>query len=208
MITFMPVNNPLRVSHDCLLRMASEEVPGSWLAQDKWDGWRHQAYKDGGRWLHFSKGSGEQAKRMPPGWLLKQLYDLFADQDNIALDLEWMGPRCKDEIRIIHGPDWNGFVLIDLIWLNGTWLGHVPYSQRWANLGTIVSLAQQKAPAPNISVVRTVTEGWDKLFEESKKNPLLEGIVLKRANSLLIHGDKNPLWRKVKWREIREACIL
>ena len=47
------------------------------------------------------------------------------------------------------------------------------------------------------------------MFEESKKYPQYEGIVVKRATSTLLGGfaraDDNPGWWKVKYRDIKEA---
>ena len=47
------------------------------------------------------------------------------------------------------------------------------------------------------------------MFEESKRHPEYEGVVVKRANSKLLGGfsraEDNPCWWKVKYRDIKEA---
>jgi ATP-dependent DNA ligase len=205
-LAFRPINNPRRVSHEYLLRMAREEVPGSWLAQPKYDGWRCQGYKSGGQWSFYSK-SGEPSLKLPPQDLLGELAGLFAGQDGVALDMEWMGPRCKDELRARYGHGgYNGFRVFDLLYLNGLWLGDDPFSQRYANLKTIMELSKAKFEAPRIELAPAVDRGWDELFEECKRDDLTEGIVLRRAASKLVCREDNPFWLKVKWRSIHEKA--
>ncbi len=210
-LIWYPMHNPRRVPLDWLrMQAGGTEAAPTWLCQPKWDGWRHQAWKDGGRWLHFSK-DGEPAGRMPPPGLLKELYDLFADQDGIAVDAEWVGPRCHDELRAIGRPGWNGLVLLDLVYVNGAWQGRVPYAQRFANLRTMVALAKGRARSEGVSVVETVYSGFEGFFEESRRNPVLEGVVMKRASSLLLPGlldgkGQSHDWKKIKWRNVHEAA--
>jgi len=40
--------------------------------------------------------------------------------------------------------------------------------------------------------------------DTDENNPLLEGIVLKRADSPLVAKADNPFWYKVKYRDIHE----
>jgi len=207
LIPFRGVNDPRRVSQDFLKRMAQEEVPGSWLGQLKDDGWRDQQYKDEGAWSYYVKGTGQQATILPPKDLREELEYLFRDQDNLALDAEWMGPRQVEEIKNRFGHHKHWFRVHDLLYWEGVWQGRVPYRQRLANLRTLLELCQAKAgmKATRIQLVQTWDHDWDKLFEEAKKDALVEGVVMKRADSLLLpNGGDNPGWLKVKYRNIHE----
>ena len=206
-LMFRPMNNPKRISQDFLKRMALQEVPGSWLAQPKYDGWRCQGYKSDGAWQFYAK-SGEPSSKLPPQDLRDELAALFADQDGIALDMEWMGPRCVPELRNRYGVgNYNGFRVFDLLYVNGLWVGGDPFSQRYANLSTIMALSKAKVEAPRIEVVPAVDREWDKMFEESQKDDLLEGIVLRRATSKIVLAEDNPSWYKAKYRNIHEKTL-
>lgn len=205
-MNFRIINNPVRVSQDFLKRLSDAARPGEWIGQLKHDGWRRPAYKINGAWHFQSKTSGgEEGTRPIPSDLVREISTLFKDVDNLAIDMEWIGNRCKDELRAIYGAGYNGFRVFDLLFLEGKWLGEQPVSERLASLRTIYEVARAKNPAPRIELVESHDRGWDKLFEESKRNPLVEGIVLKKATSKLIPKGDNPQWIKVKWREIHEA---
>ena len=203
---FRVINNPVRVSQDFLKRLSDTSKPGEWIAQEKFDGWRRPAYKINGAWHFQSKTSGGEEGTTPlPPDLTRELSTLFGDVDNLAIDMEWIGRRCKDDLRVIYGAGYNGFRIFDLLFLEGQWQGATPLSQRLASLRTIYEVARSKNPAPRIELVESFDSGWDKLFEESKKNPLAEGVVLKKATSKLVPRDDNPLWIKIKHRNIHEA---
>lgn len=199
-------NNPVRITYDLLKELAGKEPAGKRKAQDKHDGWRRPAYKISGTWTLQSKGTGEQAAIPVPPDLMADLAELFIDLDNIAIDMEWVGPRNKDALRERYGCAYHGFRIFDIMYLNGQWLGNMPLSQRWDTLVTIYELCRAKRPhaARRIELVRTWDADWDKLFEETRKDPLLEGIVLKRSDSPLVGSADNPYWFKVKYRDIHE----
>jgi hypothetical protein len=199
-------NNPVRITWDLLKELSGKEPAGKRKAQDKEDGWRRPGYKISGTWTLQSKGTGEQAAIAVPPGLMKDLADLFFDFDNIAIDMEWVGPRNKDALRERYGKDYHGFRLFDIMYLNGRWLGDMPLSERWDMLVTIYELCRAKRPeaARRITLVRTWDGDWDKMFEETRKDPLLEGIVLKRSDSPLVGSSDNPYWFKVKYRDIHE----
>jgi len=205
MIRLRGINNPKRVSLDFLKSLCQTDAPGSRLAQEKWDGWRRPAYKIDGKWVFQSKSGGEEARKPLPPDLAAELAGLFPDSDNLALDMEWIGPRNKDAIKDRFGANYNGFRVFDLLYLNGLWLGDAPFSQRFQNLKTILTLAKAKHDAPHIELVKTVDTGWDKFYEECARDPLLEGVVVKKASSKLVQDGDNPQWVKVKYRDIHEA---
>lgn len=206
-LAFRPMNNPCRVSRDFLRRMDQEEVPGSWLAQPKYDGWRCQGYKSDGRWTFYAK-SGEPSGRLPPQDLRDELAALFADRDGMALDMEWVGPRCKDELRARYGAGgYDGFRAFDLLYLDGLWLGNDPFSRRYARLEAVMAQGKARVPAPRVELAPCADRGWDGMFEETTRDGLTEGVVLRRATSKIVLGGDNPGWLKVKWRNVHEKTL-
>jgi len=205
---FRKINNPKRVSSDFLKKLAQTKPSGSYLAQDKWDGWRRPLIKENGV-IRFANKGGEQARREMPSDLTEELSALLKNVDNVGLDTEWVGPRNKDAINATLGKNHNCIVVHDLHYLNGLWIGNQPASTRFANLTTLLELAKASCNAPRINLVRCWSKDWDKMFEDSKLNPLLEGVVIKDSSSLLgypwMSGEDNIGWFKVKWRDIHEA---
>jgi len=207
-IAFRYPDDPVRISQDRLKKLSDTRKPGSLLAQLKFDGWRCPMYKIDGRWQFYAKREGTTERdKPPPDHLVRQL-DALGLPDGVAFDGEWMGPR--DVYRVLTGKHY--FVLFDMMYFDGQWQGDVPFSQRVANLKTLIGLHRGKAKGDTslIEVAQTVDSNWNAMFEESKKNPLTEGIVLREADSWLIGDPRaakdNALWMKVKWRDIKEPA--
>lgn len=227
-------NNPVRVSVDLLKELAEEDrrrlardpaAKPTRISQDKWDGWRRGIYKflteeearaalrgsmgcSVGRYVFQSK-HGEEAKIAMPEDLVEELDELFADIDTFAMGSEWVGPRNKDALAAAYGKGYNGLRLFNLTWMNGQYLGASRDEQdRFQSLKTIYELCRAKRPdaARRIEVVRCWEHDWDRMFEENRSNPLLEGIVLKRCDARLVNKEKNPKWFKIKYRDIKEPC--
>lgn len=217
-------DNPTRISRDALMEL-DQERPGTWTAQPKYDGWRRPIYvhEDGRVTFHakYQDHTKEEAAKQPPAELVEEFKSL-AWPKGIALDVEWMGTRLKDELKGEHH-----FQIFDLLAMNGQFLENMPHAERLANLKTICELVRGKplpndrergilipssdlSLAPHVHLVQTVDRDLWKFFEEHEKNnPLAEGVVIRHAQSKLI-GDRwgatdNRLWHKIKWRNIKEA---
>lgn len=196
-------DDPTRITRDYLCEL-NESQPGTWLAQVKYDDWRRPAYRIGKDWNFGSKYGGAKAEIQPPPDLVREL-DSMGWPENIALDMGWMGRRCKDVLR-----GKNMLVVFDMLYLNGAWQGGVPFRQRYDNLKTIFEVARAKAKGPTDRIVLADLQDGDlvKLFDAQKQDPLSEGLVLRRFDSLLIgnfrNREKNPLWKKIKYRDIHE----
>jgi ATP-dependent DNA ligase len=82
----------------------------------------------------------------------------------------------------------------------------MPFRERFDTLTTIYELCREKRPgaAKRIELVRTRDHDWIQMYAETMRDPLLEGIVLKRADSRLVSKSDNPFWYKVKYRDIHE----
>lgn len=225
-MTFRFPDDPIRVSKEELSRM-DEEMPGTWIAQAKSDGWRRPGYlmngdvfpdgcplcpsgskKPGRHWHFFAKrGGGEEASRQPPVDLVEELSSL-AFPDNVAFDMEWMGPRMVDVLNGLHE-----FRIFDIQYLEGKWLGGLPFPERYAKLRTLFAAAQAAGRGSDrVRLVDVVDSGLVRFFDAQVGDPLSEGVVLRHGKSRLI-GDlrgarDNPLWRKVKYRDIKERALI
>lgn len=204
-------DDPNRISAQYLAQL-DQDPPGTFIAQPKYDGWRRPAYLFPDGWRFFAKrGTGEEAAKQPPDDLVKEFASLNWPP-GVALDMEWVGPRCKDDLLRRYGSrDYNGFRIFDMLYMNGEWIGGMPFGERLRNLETIFSLASGGSVSERIFVAPWTDRGLVQFFEQSKQDPLLEGIVLKRAKSRLeghpTSAKKNPQWFKVKWRDIKEPAL-
>lgn len=218
-------DDPSRVSQDELKRMDSQWV---WLAQMKSDGWRRPGYlmdgdsfpqgcplcplgrRQNGRHWHFyaKRGTGEEAAKQPPRDLVEELEALDLPS-NTALDMEWMGPRMVDEL---HGR--HEFRVFDIHYMQGAWLGEMTFPERYARLEQVFAAARAatKHSVERVRLVPVVSKDLVKFFEAQKSDPLSEGLVLRHAKSKLVGDLRSPasnrLWRKVKYRDIKEQALI
>jgi ATP-dependent DNA ligase len=159
-----------------------------WLAQFKYDGWRTLIYKDHAGQLHLLSN-----KRKPidasPGARQKLAEDLRHLAPDSLLDSEWVARRAGNAQGV------ERFVVFDLLRWRGTDYTRRGALDRWVELCGLVPAALR---------VEATREDFAAFFEESKRHPLTEGIVLKRTTSPFLGSCRacrvNPQWLKVKWR--------
>lgn len=198
-------DDPNRISVDYLKELTDSSPEGELYGQVKSDGWRRPGYKVNGKWSFYAKrGIGEEAAKQPPADLVAEMASM-GWPDNIAFDMEWMGTRCKEQLKGVHH-----FRIFDLLYLDGVWQGKVPFRERYSKLRQLFLAAKQKAigPTDRIVLVEARTKNLSEWFQEQKQDPLSEGLVVRRAGSGLI-GDirknqTNPQWFKIKYRDIKE----
>jgi ATP-dependent DNA ligase len=183
---------------DELVRIDSEE-PNRWLAEVKHDGWRSQLYVgDSGRAERLSKyETGEQTQR-PPDELM-DAFDAMGFPAGSAFDGEWMGRRCVKDLKGRHF-----FCVWDLLYWNWTWLGNKPLTERRLLLAEVFDQGQKRSDTGKVVLIPQTFSGFYAFFNANQTNPLLEGVVLKRRDSLLLgtqaNKGVNPDWLKAKWR--------
>ena len=121
-----------------------------------------------------------------------------------SLDGEWMKRR----------PDYDGpecIYIFGPIWLNGEWVGHLPFKDRWEwtlNLGLKVddlSIARSDQ-IPNIPlIIPAYSVDCADLFEKSKNAIRTEGIVIYDLNGIIagnpVESKDTRAMLKCKWRE-------
>ena len=130
MIKFRYPDDPLRVSVDHLKKLQDKE-PGRWMAQFKYDGWRCPIYKfDGSFHFYAKRSTTSERDKPPPASLVAELEKLNLP-DGCAFDAEWMGPR--DIKGLLKGRHY--FVLFDMTYHNGIWIGDQRFDKRFALMG-------------------------------------------------------------------------
>ena len=205
-------DDPNRISYEYLEEL-EKKYPGGFIAQVKWDGWRRPAYRMPGGWQYFSKrGTGDEAAKQPPDDL-KAIFEGLDWPEGIAMDMEWIGPRAKEalEARYGVGSGYHGFRIFDLLYMNGQWLGGMPFVDRLKNLETIFALATKGKQIERVQVTPWQDKDLCAMFKRTCQDQLLEGIVLRRARSKLVghprEATKNPQMFKVKYRDIKEPTL-
>lgn len=218
-------DDPIRVPHDQLQEM-EDLLPGQWIAQPKGDGWRRPGYFENGQWVFYSKRN-EEASKLPPEDLLGELAGMTWPEGT-AIDMEWMGPRCVEEMRKRHyglnllpvpyqGKTYDPtpgheLWIFDLLYADGKWQGRQPADERIAKLEKIFKQASAGSPGhPRIILVQSRREKLADFFQEQTKDPLSEGLVLRQAQSKLIGSARNPAKNKgmlkAKYRDIKTATF-
>jgi ATP-dependent DNA ligase len=195
-------DDPGRISVEGLAQM-EQDWPGYLLAQVKGDGWRRPAYIEEGQVTFYAKrGDGQEAATQPPQDLIDEFMDM-GWPDGIALDMEWMGPRCVEVLKGRHE-----FWIFDMMYFEGKWLGRRTGFE--ARLRLLREVLSGLSMPPRVKLLETWSSDFVAHFDEQKQNPLSEGLVLRRKDSKLIGSNtsakKNPGMMKVKYRDIKEKA--
>jgi bifunctional non-homologous end joining protein LigD len=144
-----------------------------WLFEPKYDGFRGLVYLAAGTCLIRSK-KGTTFKRFASlcEALLRELDVKNAILDGEVLALDETGqPQFTD---LLTGPTALAYAAFDLRWLNGRDLGHLPLTNRKAELAKLIPSSR----AHVFKVLSVDERGWD-LFEAVQRTDF-EGIVAKR----------------------------
>ncbi len=203
MLKFRFPDDPVRITHEAVADM-ERQYPGLWIAQPKGDGWRRPGYFSEGKWTFYAKrGDGTSASKPPDEGLVAE-FETMGWPDGIALDMEWMGPRCKDEMKGRHE-----FWIFDILYHDGKWVGARPFEERLELLKQAHAAARGESEFPNVRLVEDRHENLFEYFAEQRANPLSEGLVLRhRAGKLIGNRAKSvknsEAMLKVKYRDIKE----
>lgn len=192
-------DSPALISLDMLVKL-DKDPPGTWLAQTKIDGRRRMIYKDAGKYTWVAKNKGDS---MPVPADLRDEFERLPWPDGIGLDCEWFGPRdVKGEHKMY---------ILDLLVLSGEWYGQHPYAKRCADLYDILNphicgpddMWMSMSRYPRIKHTVNARMDFVRLFEQEKRNPVSEGLVIRKATSTIIgnrtHSATNPEMLKVKF---------
>jgi DNA ligase D-like protein (predicted ligase)/DNA ligase D-like protein (predicted polymerase)/DNA ligase D-like protein (predicted 3'-phosphoesterase) len=94
-----------------------------------------------------------------------------------------------------------GYVVFDLLWLDGRDTTSLPLEQRRELLELIVE------PDDRLQVTAHV-QGDGKAFVETARGLGLEGVVAKRSGSPYLPGRRSEHWRKIKLRNTQDCAIV
>jgi len=192
-------DNPMRVSPG-FVKELEQKFPGAYGAQRKGDGWRRPGYHpDNATWEFYSKHDEQKAE--PPGLLVNQVRALRIPEGT-ALDMEWMGRR---KTEYTNGRHW--FEVFDLLYWRGEWMGDRMFRERHAILSEMFGHWKERAgePTPDVLLLPVVTVGLHAFYESQLRDPLSEGIVVKRLTGNLVGSlartTDNGTWYKCKYRD-------
>ena len=178
-----------------------EELDGEWVYEPKYDGWRLQVIVNDeiqlwGRRLEKNPNWTEKLK-----WLVK---DTKLPKGTI-LDCELCTDKGRNYIPgLFTGyPRAEGIInVFDIVYYKGKFIGNPPYYER----KEILKELKLKKP---FRIIEPIKLGKDvhpekiiREFLKIKIDNLIEGIVLKKRDSLYLPGKDGPLgtadWRKMK----------
>lgn len=196
-------DNPQAVSVDFLKKLDADP-PGTWLAQPKLDGWRRVLHFDGDKWTAQAKRGSEGAAKELPADVMDDLQALSVP-DGTSLDCEWVGPRMVENTGGKHS-----LHVFDVLRFEGTWLRGETFLDRYTRLCCICCMTDLAGNHLE-QIMAWKNPGLVDLFQQQMQNPLSEGLVVRRADSKLLLNPKcadNPMWFKVKYRNIKERISL
>ena len=168
--------------------------PNDWIAQYKYDGWRCLLYRGEAGWAFTTR----HHKPCPVSAALAAAIagELAELPVGTLLDGEWMARRAG----LAGNAGDEDLKLFDVLCLYpDNWATGMGAFDRFNVLRSIVG------PAAQHRIVPFTYAGYADFFEQSKADPLTEGVVLKHKTSIYRASIRecyvNPLWIKCKWRD-------
>lgn len=188
-------DNPTPISLD-LLRKLDGERPGRWIAQPKMDGWRRCCCWNGRRWNITSKRQSA-GSTIPLPAEIRSALEALAVLSPLNLDCEWVGKRMVEHVER------------DVLWIFDLLHQRMTAEDRLFYLDEqIAPLLSEGGTGPIRVVPHWSNPGLVQRFEEQLLDPLSEGLVIRRADSLPLLNPRqcatHPLCFKVKYRNIKE----
>lgn len=174
-----------------------------WIAQVKWDGVRMLAHVEGSTIRLWNRRQGERTAQYPE--LLTELEaccradSAILDGEIIALDHglpSFHHVMKRDQLRNPAAiPQAVGripvaYMVFDLVYLDGQWIGQLPLAERQNRLADILEQTER------VRLVPHTTDSGSLL--EVMRGQGMEGIVCKRLSSTYPIGGKDSRWQKIK----------
>jgi bifunctional non-homologous end joining protein LigD len=170
----------------------------NWIYEEKYDGVRMLAYKEGTKVTFVSRNAIDRTERYP------KIAEAIAKlkPDTLALDGEIVIFDADKVSRFQFLQKRDGqptFALFDCIYRDGRDLRKAPLSERRA------ALEQSVKPSSNLILSQRLDTDGIKAFEIAKKKGF-EGLIAKDVSSKYVSG-RSPAWLKVKVRKEDEFVI-
>jgi bifunctional non-homologous end joining protein LigD len=186
-------------------RLSDGPLPGNWIYEVKFDGFRALAFKNGSQCRLLSRNDKDFSGKFPQVFKAIEeldLEDVIIDGEIVALDNQG-----RSSFQLLQAYDLGQekprlfYYVFDLLRLDGKDLRDLPVTERKAILEKAVT------NAPNIIRFSiSLTGDVSKLLKEAAKLNL-EGIIGKRANSTYEAGRRSGSWIKIKLHQEQEMVI-
>ncbi len=170
----------------------------NWIYEEKYDGVRMLAYKEGSRVSLISRNAIDRTERYPK--IAEAIAKLKAD--TLALDGEIVIFDADKVSRFQFLQKGDGspvFALFDCLYRNGEDLRKDPFSERRG------ALEKSVRPSARLILSARLDANGIKAFEIAKKKGF-EGLIAKDLASKYVSG-RSPSWLKVKVRKEDEFVI-
>lgn len=183
----------------------SETIPqtGAWRVQIKWDGIRILTYFDGQNVRMFNRKLNERTLHYP------EIADIrsYCRADSVILDGEVIAlgadgrpsfhqvmrrdglrrmnkvPRVRKEVPVTY-------MIFDIVYYNGEWIHRRTLSERSEILSRIIK--------PNSHIQQVLSHDDAAALFAVMQEHGMEGIVMKKADSPYLIGEKKNYWLKIK----------
>ena len=174
------------------------DQPG-WLYEEKYDGYRILAYKEGGRVTLVSRNQHDRTETYPQvAAAVAKLapVTLLLDGEVVALD-----KKSVSRFEILQGNTGQGiYAVFDCLYVDGRDLRRQPLSERRRELESVVRANRF------LLVARRLADNGLKAFETAKRKGY-EGLVAKDASSPYVES-RSRFWLKVKVHQEDEFIIV
>lgn len=209
MIMLVPGANPFEWIPPMKGMMGMPDDETGWVAELKWDGIRAQVLTDGDKSVLRSSSGRDITKQFPemddfgsrlgtPAILDGEIVVFEGDRPSFQRVLQRLNVDRPNQHLIDANP--TVYIAFDLLQLDDNSMLDLPYHMRRQVLHSFL------ADGPYWRVPPSVEEGADQLMELARARDL-EGIVLKRRDSVYKPGARSHDWRKVKIRPRQEFVV-
>jgi bifunctional non-homologous end joining protein LigD len=199
------IRKPLSFIEPMKAKLVESPLPGEWIYEIKFDGFRAIAFKEGKTVRLFSRNENDLGSKFPS--VVTALSKLRAEEAIIDGEIVALNDGGQSSFQLLQAYDLGEkrppivFYAFDLIRLNGKDLSSLGLSLRKAELRKLL----KKTPE-QIRFSESLEADVEKLLE-SARNLNLEGLIGKRKDSRYEAGKRSGAWIKLKISNEQEMVI-
>jgi DNA ligase 1 len=194
-----------------------ELATGTWLVEDKYDGVRAQAHKQGAQVTLYSRTHSEIGRSFPeivatlaqnPGDFILD-GEIVAQRDGRVLPFRYLQARLqrKDPSVALRAEVPAAFVAFDVLAMGRALLLDRPFAERRAALEAAIVPSPQLILAPSEALEPNAAPTAVNLRFEQARASGHEGLVFKRSDSPYAAGRRGKWWLKLK-RELSTLDVV
>jgi bifunctional non-homologous end joining protein LigD len=186
-------------------KLVEKPLPGDWLYEIKFDGFRALALKDGNSVRLFSRNENDLGQKFPSVVLALQkikAQDAIIDGEIVALDEKGLS-----SFQLLQAFDLGEkrppivFYAFDLLRLNGRDLRSKPITERKSELEKLL-----KSSPDDVRLSASLEADVDTLLQKAREVGL-EGLIGKQKDSTYEAGKRTGAWIKLKINSEQEFVI-